>query len=402
MTGRLGQLPEPIRLAVPDVLQLGLLGVRTRPARAALSALGIALGIATMLVVTAIPASGQRALLAELSALGTNVLQAAPAPDPQTGRPTALPAESVDMVARIGPVQIASAVANTHVVVSRTDRDTDADVNGLTVLASRPNLLQALNAKLRTGRFLDRAMAAFPTTVLGSVAATRLGIAALPAPPVYIGGHWFAVVGILEPVPLAADLDRAVLVGWPAATSQLHFDGRPTVIYLQAVESRIEAVRAVLPATVDPSDPGRVLVTRPSDALAAKRATQHTYTGLFIGLAAVALLVGGVGVANTMVVSVLERRSEIGLRRALGATRGQIRGQFLTESVLLAGLGGVAGVLLGAFGTAAYTAFQQWPMVVPGRVVAAGLAGTVLVGLVAGAYPAVRAARLTPTEALSL
>jgi putative ABC transport system permease protein len=241
--------------------------------------------------------------------------------------------------------------------------------------------------------------------VLGAVAAARLGVADLPAnlpaPQLYIGGHWFTVIGILAPVPIAPDIDRSVLVGWPAATTQLGFDGHPTVIYLKADESYLEDVRAVLPATIDPANPVNVLVTRPSDALAAKRATQSTYTALFYGLAGVALLVGGVGVANTMVVSVLERRREIGLRRALGASRRQIRAQFLIESIVLALLGGVAGGSLGVLGSLAYDAHQRWPMLIPSPMLADGLAGTLAIGMLAGVYPAVRAARLTPTSALA-
>jgi putative ABC transport system permease protein len=401
----MSQLPEPVRLAPPDLLRLGFLGVRTRPVRAGLSALGIAIGIATMIVVTAIPASGQRALLDRLTALGTNVLQATVPPDQQSGPPLTLPAESVDMVARIGPVTVASAVANTHATVARSDRDGKDDVTGIAVLASKLNLLQAINATVQSGRYLDAATAQFPTVVLGSVAASRLGFADLPAnlpaPQIYLNDRWFTVIGILDPTPLSPDIDRAVLVGWPIAQVQLRFDGHPTVIYVQADESRLEAVRAVLPPTINPANPAAVRVTRPSDALAAKRATQNTFSALFLGLAGVALLVGGIGVANTMVVSVLERRREIGLRRALGATRGQIRGQFLTESVVLAVLGGVLGVLLGALATVGYTAYQHWPTIISAAVAADGLGGTVLVGMIAGAYPAIRAARLTPTEALT-
>jgi putative ABC transport system permease protein len=398
-------LPAAVRLAPPDLLSLGLLGMRTRPVRAALSAVGIAIGIATMVVVTAIPASGQRALLDELTALGTNLLQATVPPERQ-GQPSAeLPIESVDMVSRIGPVTVASAVANTHATVSRSDRDVGEDVTGIAVLASKLNLLTAINATVQSGRFLDLATTAFPTVVLGSVAASRLGYADLPedlpAPQVYINNRWFTVIGILDPTPLSPDIDRAVLVSWPAAQAQLRFDGHPTVIYVQAHESRIEAVRAVLPPTINPASPSMVAVTRPSDALAAKRATQNTFSALFLGLAGVALLVGGIGVANTMVVSVLERRREIGLRRALGASRGQIRAQFLTESVILAVLGGVIGVVLGALATVAYTAYQHWPAVLSVAVAADGLGGTALIGMIAGAYPAIRAARLTPTEALA-
>ncbi|MFC4498764.1 MULTISPECIES: ABC transporter permease [Streptomyces] len=394
---------RPVRLAPLDLLGLGLLGIRTRKMRAALSALGISIGIATMIVVTGIPASSQKALLNELSAMGTNMLQAQPVPNPNS--PVLLPPESVDMVRRIGPVTMASAVANTHATVHRSDHVDPDDYAGLTILASEVNLLPAINAEVRSGRFLNAATERFPTAVLGSVAATRLGFAKLndrgPAPQIYINDRWFTVIGILARTPLSPDIDRSVLVGWDAARAQLKFDGHPTVIYIKARESAMEAVRGVLPATVYPELPGMVQISRPSDALAAKRATQTTFSALFLGLAGVALLVGGIGVANTMVISVLERRREIGLRRALGANRGQIRGQFLTESVVLSALGGVAGTVLGILATVGYATYQHWPPVVPLTSVAEGFGGAVLVGMIAGVYPSIRAARLTPTEALA-
>lgn len=393
----------PVRLGPLDILQLGLLGVRTRKIRAALSALGISIGIATMIVVTGIPASSQKALLDQLSALGTNMLQAAPAPNQKP--PVQLPPESVDMVSRIGPVSIASAVANTHATVHRSDQVAQTDYEGLTVLASKLNLLSAINATVQSGEFLGTATETFPTAVLGSVAATRLGLTqvnpGMPAAQIYLNQRWFTVIGILAQTPLSPDIDRSVLVGWDAARTQLDFDGHPTVIYLKARESAMEAVRSVLPATVYPQLPGMVLVSRPSDALAAKRDAQSTYSALFLGLAGVALLVGGIGVANTMVISVLERRREIGLRRALGANRGQIRSQFLTESVVLSGLGGLAGAVLGILATIGYTTYQHWPTIIPLTSVAEGLGGAILVGMIAGVYPSIRASRLTPTEALA-
>jgi putative ABC transport system permease protein len=390
------------RLGPRDLLGVGLIGIRTRKMRALLSALGISIGIATMVVVTGIPASSQADLLRTLSALGTNTLQAAPIDrDP----PVTLPPDALAMVARIGPVLTASAVANTHSVIRRNDRTDAQDGLGLTVLASKSNLLTTLNGTVRSGRFLDTTSERLPMVVLGSVAATRLGFSDLPAgttkPQVMIGDQWFTVIGILHSVALNPDIDRAVLIGWNAARTLLHFDGHPTVIYLQAQEDYIEAVRAVLPATVDPQHPSDVQVTAPSDALAAKRATQTSFSALFLGLAAVALLVGGIGVANTMVISVLERRAEIGLRRALGAHRGQIRAQFLTEAVVLSALGGIGGTLLGITATTGYAWSQNWPVVIPAAATLAGLGGAALIGAVAGAYPAMRAARLTPTEALS-
>jgi putative ABC transport system permease protein len=218
---------------------------------------------------------------------------------------------------------------------------------------------------------------------------------------VWLGGRWFTVVGVLAPAPLAPELDSSVLVGWPAATTYLGFDGHPTTVYTRSTDSQVEAVRAVLAATANPENPNEVKVSRPSDALAAQRATDRTFTGLLLGLGAVALLVGGIGVANTMVISVLERRAEIGLRRSLGATRGQIRTQFVTESLLLSLLGGVGGVLGGLAVTALYAMTRTWPTVVPAWALIGGVGATVLIGAIAGLYPAIRAARLAPTEALA-
>jgi putative ABC transport system permease protein len=383
-----------------DVLGVGLLGIRTRPLRAALSALGISLGIATLILVTGIPASSQAALLDRLTALGTNMLRAEPQPN-QTP-PVVLPESAVGSVRRIGPVTTAAAVANTHAVVRRSDRVDPQDGSGLAVLAASPDLLPALNGTVQSGRFDASDL---PVVALGYVAASRLGIPGVvpgqPRPVVLIGTTWYTVTGVLAPMPLAPDVERAVLVGWGSAKRFLGFDGHPTVVYVKAREDAIADVRAVLPATLNPSLPGLVQVSRPSDALAAKQATQTAFSALFLGLAGVALLVGGVGVANTMFVSVLERRREIGLRRALGATRGNIRDQFLTEAVALSGLGGCAGTALGVLVTLGYTTYQGWPPVIPLPAVAGGVFGALVVGVLAGLHPSLRAARMPPTQALA-
>ena len=392
-----------MRLSFTDMVGLGMLGLSTRKMRAVLSALGISLGIATMVVVTGIPASSQQALLEELTALGTNTLRAQPMPRPD--KPVLLPEESAGMVGRIGPVTAVAQVANTHARVRRSDRIDTSYGSDLTVLASSTGLLETINGHVQSGQFLTESSQAFPVVVLGYVAAGRLGVdRVLPGdagPAVYIGDRWFTVAGVLGPMPLAPEIERSVLVGWDVARTALAFDGHPTVIYLKAREDAIEDVRAVLPASLYSEIPGLVQVSRLSDALAAKRATQNSFAALFLGLAGVALLVGGVGVANTMVISVLERRREIGLRRALGATRGQIRDQFLTEAVLLSGLGGLAGTALGVLGTVGYATSQGWPPVIPLTSLTGGVLAAMLVGVVAGLYPSIRAARLTPTRALS-
>jgi putative ABC transport system permease protein len=227
-------------------------------------------------------------------------------------------------------------------------------------------------------------------------------VAATGATQVWLGDRWFTVIGLLARSELAPELDSSALVGWSAAQQYLDFDGHPTTIYETSSDASVEAVRDVLAATVSPAAPDEVQVSRPSDALAAKAATDAAFTGLLLGLGAVSLLVGGVGVANTMVVSVLERRREIGLRRALGATRSHIRNQFLGEAVALSVLGGIAGALLGVIVTAIFATLSGWPISIPLWAIAAGLGVTVLVGVVAGIFPASRAAKLAPTTALAV
>jgi len=386
-----------------DLLSAGLIGLRTRKTRAALSAVGISIGIATLVLVTTIPASSRQALAAQLSALGSNVLEVSS--PVQLQPPVPLPKESTAMVRRIAPVTEVQAVGKTGARITRSDHSDPAEVTGVSVQAADLALLPAVRGHVGSGRFLDAATERFPTVVLGAVAASRLGIPDLAresAPQVYIGGGWFTVIGVLDPMPLYPELERSALVGWDAARTFLGFDGHPSLLYVQATESAIEDVRAVLPRTVNPERPDAVQVTKPSEVLAAKRATDTAFSGLLLGLAGVALLVGGIGVANTMVISVLERRGEIGLRRALGATRGHIRGQFLTEAIVLSGLGGGLGLLLGIGAGAAYVLRQHWPLVVQPETLAGGLVGALLIGAVAGVYPSVRASRLTPTEALAL
>lgn len=391
---------RPVRLRPTDVLRVGSTGLWTRPLRAVLSALGIAIGMAAMVAVVGISSSSRAELDRVLDSLGTNLLSAAPGQN-LFGKAATLPSPSVDMVRRIGPVEQASSLGRLDdAKVYRTDLIPEAESGGIATYAADADLLQTVGATIRQGAWLNAATSRYPAVVLGHEAARRLGITH-PGVPIRIGGEPYTVVGVLDPVPLAPELDVAALVGREIAATGLGWDGSPTRIYARTAPEAVEAVRQVLGATANPESPNEVDVSRPSDALAAKEATDAAFTGLLLGLGAVALLVGGIGVANTMVISVLERRAEIGLRRSLGATRGHIRQQFLMESLVLSALGGLAGVALGYGITAAYAALQGWPPTVPLIVVAAGVFVTLLTGAVAGLFPSIRAARMAPTAALT-
>ena len=389
------------RLQLSDLIRLSTVGLRTRKLRAGLSALGIAIGVAAIVAVLGLSASSQAGLQAEISMLGTNLLTVSNGQS-LTGATAELPTTAPGMIARIGGVQ---QVQSTGTVSSanafRTPYIPTVDTNGLTVQAASLDLLPVLATSVAHGHYLNAATAHEPVAVLGAVAARLLGVDRLyPGERIWVGGQWFYLAGILKPAVLASVVDSSVLVGYPAAEKYLGFDGHPSTVYVRAHTDQVNAVDNLLAATANPENPGGVNVSQPSDALVAQADAKSALNGLFLGLGAVALLVGAVGVANIMIISVLERRSEIGLRRALGATKGHIRTQFLSEAVLLGLLGGTVGVALGVAATVAYAHTKHWATIIPTEAWAGGIAASVVIGGVAGLIPALRAARLSPTQAL--
>ena len=390
--------PRSSKLHPSDLVGLGAIGLRASRIRSALTMIGIAIGIAAMVGVLVISESSRSDLLSQLDRLGTNMLRVT-AGQTLFGGEAALTSEARAMIERVGPVESASSVATVDATVRRTDLIDEGRTGGIAVTAADLDLLDTLRADVATGSWLDEAAATLPTTVLGNTAARRLGIDEAGV-RVWMDDRWFTVIGILEPVELASELDSSAFVGIPLSEQLYEFDGSPSTIYVRSDVDYIEDVRAVLGRTANPEDASEVEVTRPSDVLEAKAAAAVAFTDLFLGLGAVALIVGGFGIANVMLMSVMERRGEIGLRRALGATRRHIALQFVSEALALALVGGVLGVFLGAGLAVAYAVSQSWIPINPAVAVVGGIAAAVAIGAVAGFYPAMRAARLSPTDAL--
>jgi putative ABC transport system permease protein len=354
-----------------------------------------------MVAVLGISESSKSHLLAALDKLGTNLLVVEPGEGFIGNEDAVLPATSETMLRRIAPVEDVSSVTSVDATVLRTDLAPSEQTGGITVKAADTRLLDTLVGRMADGEWLDEARAGLPVVVLGSEAAERLGITDVgDGVQVWLGEQWFTVIGIMEPFELAPDLDTSAVIGRAIATAELGAAETPGTIYLRTDPDKVDDVQSVIAPTANPENPDQVEVSRPSDAIEARAAASNAFTALFLGLGAVALLVGGVGIANVMVISVLERRSEIGLRRALGATRRHVSVQFLSEALLLSATGGIAGVLLGAAVTAVYDMARGWEIVVPAAGLAGGIAAALVIGAVAGLYPATRAARLAPTDAL--
>ncbi|HET7048036.1 MAG TPA: ABC transporter permease [Solirubrobacteraceae bacterium] len=390
------------RLPVSQLIGTALQGPRARRLRAALSALGIAIGIGAMVAVVGVSASAQANLLAEIDALGTNLLTVTPG---QTfvGANEVLPDTSVPMIEHMQQVDSDVAVYQVPSAnVYRSPLVPQSETGGIGVDATADNLPEVLGTSMASGHFLDAVGDRYPEVVLGAQAAGVLQITDRPGGHVmvYLGNSWFTVVGILKPVLLDSSLDSDAFISLPVAERMFQTQPNPSEIYVRANVNAVNRVSGLLAASTDPQQPDGVQVSRPSDALEARAAAKGQFTTLLLGLGAVALLVGMIGIANIMVISVLERRGEIGLRRALGATKRHIWAQFLAESALLAVLGGLGGLLLGAGATALYAQAKHEPFVIPLYALIAAPAAGLVIGAIAGLYPAMKAARLSPTEAL--
>lgn len=391
------QYRSTLRLA--DLVPISTLGLRSRKLRALLSGVGIAIGIASIVAVLGVTRSSESHLLAQIDLLGTNLLTVVNGQD-TSGNEAELPASAASMIRLIRYAQSVAPTAQiTDANVYRNDHVPEGLAGGLAVRGCDDSLLTTLDGSLLAGRFLDGG--ATNSTVLGYDAATTLGVTNTgPDSQVWLDGRWFTVIGILKPVPLAPEIDRSALVSFAVATRLLGYDGHPSRVYLRADPDHVPEVYQVLAGSANPVNPSAVAVSRPSDALTAQLAVKDASGSLILGLGAIALLVGIIGIANIMIISVLERRTEIGLRRALGATRLHVAAQFLTESLVLSVFGGAAGIAVGVLITGVMARAHGWVVLIPAQALWGCGAVAVLSGAIAGLYPALRAAGIPPTDAL--
>ncbi|MFI5916392.1 ABC transporter permease [Dactylosporangium sp. NPDC051541] len=382
-----------------DLLPTGSLGLRSRKLRALLSGLGIAIGIASIVSVLGVTRSSQSALLAQIDQLGTNLLTVANGMG-SSGEEKLLPTTATAMIGQVAHVQgVAPTAKLADANVYRNDHIATGRTGGRSVRAADATLLTTLDGSLLSGRFLSDDES--PVTVLGYNAATTLGITDVSGNDrVWLGGHWYTVVGILKPFTLAPEIDQSALVSFASAEHLLGYNGHPSRIYVRAQTEYTADVAKVLAPAANPENPSEVAVSRPSDALTAQLQVKQSGAGLILGLGAIALLVGAIGIANVMVIAVLERRTEIGLRRALGAARGHVAAQFLTESLILATLGGLGGIAIGAAVTVGMALNRGWTTLIPPEALYGGLLVSIAAGVIAGMYPALRAAQMPPTDAL--
>mgnify|MGYP003321446787 FL=1 len=388
------------KLRTRDLFFVAVYGVKARKGRVALTSIGIGIGIAAIVAVSGIAASGSADLLSTLESLGTNLVKASPQAG-FFGTQEELPEGVIGMVERIGPVEEVTSTTQTDLLVRRSNFISEFEGGGISTIVTSSELLNVIGGNLLEGRFITDGLSDLPVTVLGSVTAKRLGITNLSQPSkILIDDEWFGVIGIIEELKIHPDLDRSVFIGYGAAKKLFDINEEPTTIYLRANPSFIEDVVEVIAPSMNPENPDQVEVSRPSDALEAQQAVEASFTNLLLGLGSVALLVGGVAIANVMVMSVLERRMEIGVRRSIGATRREIRYQFLLESIVLSGIGGLVGVMLGSLITLAYTNYTNIVFSIPVWQILGAVVLALLIGAISGVYPAIKASKIQPAEAV--
>ncbi len=392
------------KLRIVDVVSQAVRGLTSRKLRTALTALGISIGIASLIAIQGITEANQADAKAEIDALGSDFLFITPG----TGvgeEAELLPYASAMLETHIDELEYVAALYPVDARARRNELVPEVQTGGVTVsalTAADLDLLEPVNGSVAFGRFHDTTSVEVPSVVLGSLAADRLGIRHLIGhPTINISGTDFAVIGVLNEFEiLNTDLNRTAIIGLGVADTLFETPDNPSAIYAQVPPEQLDEVRDIIPAQANPAAPGEVAVSRPTEALEIREVIDETFARILQALALIVLAVGGIGIANIMVISVIERRGEIGLRRSLGATRKHIASQFIIESTVLSLLGGLLGVAIGVSIVFGYARYKDFEAIIPWYWLSIGLAAAFGLGAFAGLYPAWRASRLDPAEAV--
>jgi putative ABC transport system permease protein len=405
-TARAGTPRRKSGPALRDLLDEALAGVAARPTRLILTTLGTVLGIAALVGTVGLgqTAAGQITQLFDLAAATRVVVS--PDSNGQDESATQLPWDAPQRIVRLNGVDAAGTVSAVDVgddlVHSVAGLDGQKDGLNLQVMAASGGLFDAVRSVLKTGRFFDAGHDARgdKVVVLGKNAAKRLGINRVDSQPaIFIGDQAYTVIGIVDSVSGKAELLDSVIM--PNGTAKAEYKLKaPESVEIRTSVGAAQLIAKQAPVAIDPNNPSSLKVDAPPKQGGVRKGVESNLNALFLLLGAVALLVGGLGIANVTLLSVLERVSEIGLRRALGAARRHVAGQFLVESVIVGFLGGLLGTAVGVLLTVGVSWARDWTPILDNKLTFGAPFLGALIGLIAGTYPAWKASAIQPITAL--